>query len=532
MPSLRSRVSLPTSPIRSLRLLAVVLALLTCLITTSVPAAKASQSTSGGWTWTTQGTAVQLDTCCSPLTWYSGATRSTTLPSGLEVSVGVTGNVYLSATDQLMSARGGANGQFFSNGIVSSTGVQLATTDDRVGCTYGTLCTNRGVINVTFSRSVTNPVVSITGLGGGASDGATSGSKTVTWTELTLTTPSVTAQGLTTANLTVSNNRIEPTTKNPSPNCSSNNTTYATTANAACGSIRLVGSGTSFSFTADLGSRCNTVCYTGPSDIEDGWTMIVSVDEDFGLAPSSYDTSPTSHVIGPLHMGASVVADQTSTINPSTNPDSVAAGANITTIDDGTTAFSGTVAFTPGGTFTANVALTGVTASSILCGWIDFNANGTFDNASERTCASPTAGDSAAALVWNVPSTVSSSVKYARLRLSLDQAANNPVGRVASGEVEDYSFTSSIGSPGSPTTVTGPPTTVAQSTTTVVGTNTLPGDTTPPTSTQVSNGSTTNSGTTQYLPTTGSDMESNTAVAVSLVLVVLGLVALRRRSAT
>ncbi|NBO09307.1 MAG: 3-oxoadipyl-CoA thiolase, partial [Actinobacteria bacterium] len=73
-------------------------------------------------------------------------------------------------------------------------------------------------------------------------------------------------------------------------------------------------------------------------------------------------------------------------------------------------------AFTPGGTFTANVALTGVTASSILCGWIDFNANGTFDNASERTCASPTAGDSAAALVWNVPSTVSSSVKYARLR--------------------------------------------------------------------------------------------------------------------
>ena len=141
------------------------------------------------------------------------------MPSGLIVSISVAGTgLVLSATDQLMSARGGANGQFVSNGIVSSTGVQLATTD--AGCTYGVLCTNRGTLTVSFSQPVTNPVVSITGLGGGSSNGTTNGSKTASWTELTLVTPSVTAERLAGTNLTVAANRIEPTTKNPSQSCS------------------------------------------------------------------------------------------------------------------------------------------------------------------------------------------------------------------------------------------------------------------------------------------------------------------------
>lgn len=448
----------------------------------SVDGAQAAQSTAPGWAFSVNGTSVLLDRCLvnpnsvscpgQNATWYSNSTRSEALPSGLTVNIAVTGSVYLSATDQLMSARGGANGQFISNGIVSSTGVQLATAD--AGCTYGTLCTSRGTVTVSFSRAVTNPVVSVTGLGGGASNGTLNGSKTVSWTELTLTTPGVTADKLAGANLTVAANRIEPTTKNPTASCSTtSDSSYGATASAACGSIRLTGSGTSFTFSADLGSVCNAACYTGPNDIEDGWTMVVSVDEDFGLAPASYDTTATSHVVGPLYMGASVVADQTGTMNPATNVDAFAAGADITTIDDGTTAFAGSISFTPGGTFSAPVALTGVDAAAILCGWIDFDASGTFDSATERVCASPVSGDTSATLTWNVPATVSSSVKYARLRLSFDSAANSPVGKVGSGEVEDYSFAATVAATTTSSTSTTTSNALVVSSTSVASTTTV-----------------------------------------------------------
>jgi len=440
----------------------------------------AFQTTSGSWTWTTNGTATVVD----GTTWYLGSTRSTTLQSGLTVNVSVSGpEMGITATDQLMSARGGAVGHFFSDSIVSTTGVQMMTNDG--SCTYGNVCTNRGEFTVSFSSPVTNPIISFTGLGGGGANGNTSGSKTVTWSEFDLVTPNVTLNRLAGSNMQIVNGtHIEPVTKNPASSCSvSSDSTYGATASASCGSVQIVGTLSTVSFSADLGTRNNAAAYTGPNRNEDGWTLVVSVNEDFGLAPASYDSSPASHVVGSLMMGSVVTADQTTTKNPTTNPDAVSAGTAITS-DDGTNAFTGSVAFgSAGQSFTATVDLLGVDQNATLCGWIDFNGNGTFDNTTERACAAPTQGSTSAQLTWTIPATVAADgVTYARLRLSYDPAANSPTGKVASGEVEDYSIQATF-SANSVTTTTAAPTTTVVSTTTIAPTTTLAPTTTTPVTT-------------------------------------------------
>lgn len=442
---------------------------------------QAFQTTSGSWTWTTNGTSTVVD----GTTWFLGSTRSTTLQSGLQVNVSVSGaEMGITATDQLMSARGGAVGHFFSDSIVSTTGVQMMTNDG--SCTYGSMCGNRGTFTVSFSQKVTNPIISFTGLGGGGANGNTNGSKTVTWSEFDLVTPNVTLSRLAGSNMQVTGGtHIEPVTKNPASSCSvTSDATYGATAGASCGSVRVLGTLDSVTFAATLGTVNNAAAYTGPNRNEDGWTLVVSVDEDFGLAPTSYDASPASHVVGNLKMGSVVTADQTSTKNPTTNSDAVSNGSVITA-DDGTTAFNGAVSFgSSGSTFSSTVSLDGVEATATLCGWIDFNGNGVFDNPSERACTTAAVGDTSASLVWTIPATVSSDgLTYARLRLSYDAAANSPTGKVSSGEVEDYSIAATYAansaqvstSTSVPTTTLAPSTTIAvssQATTTTVSTNT------------------------------------------------------------
>jgi LPXTG-motif cell wall-anchored protein len=85
--------------------------------------------------------------------------------------------------------------------------------------------------------------------------------------------------------------------------------------------------------------------------------------------------------------------------------------------------------------------VTGVTAQAYLCSWIDFDGNGLFDNPVERACATVNPGDTTAKLAWAVPTTVTTGPTYARVRLSFDSAVNSPLGKVGSGEVEDYSVT-------------------------------------------------------------------------------------------
>jgi hypothetical protein len=442
------------------------------------PNASAYTATNGGWSWTVQGTSMNID----GTTYYTGAKRSSTLANGMTVSVATTGLVGIATTDQTLATRGGVDANYARTGIAAATGVQIVTNDS--GCSYGSFCSNRGTITLSFSSKVTNPVMSFAGIGGGAQ--ANSGTyRTVTWTELAVTTAGVTLTSLAGENMNIVNStRIEPATKNPDFSCASistGSTSYGATAKATCGSVRINGTFTSVSFNVDFGTVNNAQPYPGPNQVEDAWSMVVSVDDDYGLAPSSYEgATPASHTISALKMGSVVTADQLTVLNPTTNSDAVANGTAITA-DDGTSNLSGNISFGAAGTtYSATVSLSGVEASATLCGWIDFNKNGTFNNPAERACASPASGATTATLTWTIPATVSTNgLTYARLRLSYEVDANLPNGSVTSGEVEDYSLTASYAA-NTPTTTTVAPTTttVAPTTTTVAPVVTIASPTT------------------------------------------------------
>lgn len=89
------------------------------------------------------------------------------------------------------------------------------------------------------------------------------------------------------------------------------------------------------------------------------------------------------------------------------------------------------------------VVLNLIELNATLYGWIDYDCNGIFDNATERTSAAvPNGTDGAVTLAFpNVPGGIDStcSTTYMRLRLSTDSdPSSNPTGAVSNGEVEDY----------------------------------------------------------------------------------------------
>lgn len=82
-------------------------------------------------------------------------------------------------------------------------------------------------------------------------------------------------------------------------------------------------------------------------------------------------------------------------------------------------------------------------AAATLYGWLDFNGDGTFDNATERASVAVADGvDGNVNLVFpNVPATASldsGDDSILRLRLSSDIAAADPTGEASDGEVEDH----------------------------------------------------------------------------------------------
>lgn len=266
----------------------------------------ANETTNGGWSWVagSSGTTGVID----GTTWNFGSQRKTTLTSGTEITIKAIGaGVGINATDQLMSARGGANGMYMDNSIVGVTGAQLVTTDD--GCTYGIMCANRGQFEISFSPAATDPIIHFSGLGGGGVDSGTNG-KTTAWTELQLINSGVTMTVLGQQNLgLVGANRIELTTKNPTTSCSSTNNSYGATASAGCGSIKLSGTFTSITLQADLNSVNNAANPYIGGQLEDAFIMAVTVDT--ALVPST--TVAVTPSTGPVT--STVVPDLPSTGN-------------------------------------------------------------------------------------------------------------------------------------------------------------------------------------------------------------------------
>ena len=76
-------------------------------------------------------------------------------------------------------------------------------------------------------------------------------------------------------------------------------------------------------------------------------------------------------------------------------------------------------------------------SGALLDGWMDFNADGDWDDAGEQIFASTSVGNGNNALTFNVPVTAVVGTTYARLRLST-AGGLGVTGSAADGEVEDY----------------------------------------------------------------------------------------------
>jgi uncharacterized repeat protein (TIGR01451 family) len=191
--------------------------------------------------------------------------------------------------------------------------------------------------------------------------------------------------------------------------------------------------------------RCSSGGGLGPTglapdgEVEDYLVGVIGT--DFGDAPASYGTQgagAASHAVNPL---APLMLGSCVDTEPDGQPSANALG------DDGAAGTSrigqclddedGVTFLTP--LAACQTAQLTVTASGpgALDAWIDFNADGDFDDAGEQifTVGALTAG--ANTLTFNVPCTAVSAATYARFRLS-SAGHLGPTGAAPDGEVEDY----------------------------------------------------------------------------------------------
>lgn len=92
------------------------------------------------------------------------------------------------------------------------------------------------------------------------------------------------------------------------------------------------------------------------------------------------------------------------------------------------------------------VATNSTGSDATITGWIDFNADGVFDNATEQATAMVPTGSLGTHVTLTFPTVPSDFVgeTFARFRFSTDAAAGNPEGLASDGEVEDHAFTISL----------------------------------------------------------------------------------------
>jgi len=204
-----------------------------------------------------------------------------------------------------------------------------------------------------------------------------------------------------------------------------------------------------------LGSGLDaTLTYSG-GDGNDIVIAMASINAtDFGDAPDpvagtgagNYETlaandGPAHTVVTGLHLGANVDGDDGTLQNNLANADDV--DGALPDDEDGVlspaTDLSGTVGAQP----TVTLLATNTTgASAALFGWIDYDRDGVFDNATERAEIAVPNGTTDGRFTLTFPGVPSGSAgnTFARFRLSTDPAAANSTGPAADGEVEDYPF--------------------------------------------------------------------------------------------
>ena len=195
-----------------------------------------------------------------------------------------------------------------------------------------------------------------------------------------------------------------------------------------------------------------------PVDGNGDGTLIVDVGAveysnwDFGDAPDTgsgtgtgnyntlgSDNGPSHQLVPELYMGATVDADDGTLQNAAASADDII-GA-VPDDEDGLSNAAVDLTLLVGTQPTVGVVVTNTSGSSAaLFGWIDYDNDGVFDNATERAQVAVADGtvDGVVTLVFPTVPAGFTGTTYARFRLSTDAAAADPTGPAADGEVEDY----------------------------------------------------------------------------------------------
>jgi hypothetical protein len=166
-----------------------------------------------------------------------------------------------------------------------------------------------------------------------------------------------------------------------------------------------------------------------------------------GTGPGNYNTrfadnGPRHTIVPGLRLGAGLDTDDGLRQNAAANADDV--DGSLPSDEDGLTFPAADLALTIGAQPTVNVRVTNTTGTpAMLYGWIDYDANGVFDNATERASVTVQSGTNNATVTLVFPAVPPGyfGETYARFRLSADVSAANPIGLAANGEVEDYRAT-------------------------------------------------------------------------------------------
>ncbi len=182
-------------------------------------------------------------------------------------------------------------------------------------------------------------------------------------------------------------------------------------------------------------------------------------DTGAGTGPGNYETLAAhggpSHIIDvtktTLFLGKTVDGDDGTLQNAAANADDQFTDGGRDDEDgvlDPANDLIGTIGAAP----TVTLLVTNTTGSAAtLSGWIDYNNDGVFDNATERAQATVNSGTTDGRVTLTFPSVPEgfTGKTYARFRLSTDAAASNSTGAAGDGEVEDYVFTITAPSDGS-----------------------------------------------------------------------------------
>lgn len=196
------------------------------------------------------------------------------------------------------------------------------------------------------------------------------------------------------------------------------------------GTISAAMSGGSFTYTPNAGfygvDTFNYVLSDGGAT--DTALVTITVPADNSDLPAAY-TDALHNVIDDVYLGASVTQDTSP--NSNTSPDAMGDS------DDGLTS---TLDFIYGATKTVTVDVAEAAAGShYLQAWIDWNVDDDFDDTDEQVALDLTDadGDGEISFNINVPTTISSSDSFLRLRWS-SQLGLNVSDIAPDGEVEDY----------------------------------------------------------------------------------------------